>query len=427
MRAWLERRARAGAAPRRGAAARDPFAVARARLADRFPEEVAASERELARAAARRDRRRRRRRQLPGADPERDAEAIHHLAMGWHAARGSASRAQPQRADAEHLIRFAVRGAAARDVRLSGARDPAHRDRRPGRPARRAGARAGGDARRPPRDALRRLRRHDARREHRRDARRRRRAALSRRRSCRAPGRRSRCTTGYWDRSRREAARRTRWSLVNAPIVRGAELAASALRVSSTCPRREIAAELGNALGGVDGHGRRRTSRARRRCVGLDASLLERRCARVDPVVPVAAHRSANERRASRAGYEAAPSGSTRTGRGDDGGGARGMTTIMSRGTVTSTPSAARAASSASPPARRRCCDVASRVNHARLPLPGALAGLHRLRARACSSAPTSASRSSVRDAGRHEAEPTRSRPTRSEPEMSDASSCGRP
>jgi AcrR family transcriptional regulator len=88
------------------AAATRPFAVSRARLAELFPEPVAAAERALARplreaiAEAVADG------TLPGADPERDAEAIHTLAMGWLQTR-LCGAAPPQRAEAEHVIRFA--------------------------------------------------------------------------------------------------------------------------------------------------------------------------------------------------------------------------------------------------------------------------------------------------------------------------------
>ena len=71
----------------RGAQATRPFALARGRLAEAFPEEVARSESQLtgllrqaigdAIAAG----------QTPHADPERDAESLYHLTMGWVEAR----------------------------------------------------------------------------------------------------------------------------------------------------------------------------------------------------------------------------------------------------------------------------------------------------------------------------------------------------
>ncbi len=85
-----------------------PFAGARARLAQRFPAEVEASERRLTAllAAALRDA------AAAGAlrsDPEHDAETIYTLAMGWVQRR----LAQPEpasRAEAEHVVEFALRG-----------------------------------------------------------------------------------------------------------------------------------------------------------------------------------------------------------------------------------------------------------------------------------------------------------------------------
>jgi AcrR family transcriptional regulator len=94
------------------AAATRPFAVSRARLAELFPEEVEASERELtaplrdAIAAGVAEG------VLPGADPDRDSDAIYTLAMGW--VQRKLSRPEPaRREDAEHLIEFAL-GALAR-------------------------------------------------------------------------------------------------------------------------------------------------------------------------------------------------------------------------------------------------------------------------------------------------------------------------
>jgi hypothetical protein len=105
---------------RDAAASTRPFAVSRARLAELFPEEVAASERELvaplrdalavgvASGA------------LPGADPERDAEAIYTLAIGW-LQRVLCQRAPASRAEAGHLVEFAL-AAVRRQAPRSGAR-----------------------------------------------------------------------------------------------------------------------------------------------------------------------------------------------------------------------------------------------------------------------------------------------------------------
>jgi AcrR family transcriptional regulator len=89
------------------AAATRPFAISRARLAELFPDEVEASERELTRplreaiAAAVADG------TLPGADPERDTDAIYTLAMGWVQRRLS-QREPARREEAEHLIGFSL-------------------------------------------------------------------------------------------------------------------------------------------------------------------------------------------------------------------------------------------------------------------------------------------------------------------------------
>jgi AcrR family transcriptional regulator len=91
------------------AAATRPFALSRGRLAELFPEEVARSELQLTallrdaieRAVAAGE--------LPAADPERDAKLLYDFAMGWLQCR--LSEATPaRRADAEHLVEFALRG-----------------------------------------------------------------------------------------------------------------------------------------------------------------------------------------------------------------------------------------------------------------------------------------------------------------------------
>jgi hypothetical protein len=94
---------------RRAAAATRPFAVPRARLAELFPAEVAGSEaqltallREAIEAAVAAG-------ELPDADAARDAQTIYHLAMGWMQ-RVLAEPAPAKRADAEHLVEFAMRG-----------------------------------------------------------------------------------------------------------------------------------------------------------------------------------------------------------------------------------------------------------------------------------------------------------------------------
>jgi AcrR family transcriptional regulator len=109
VREWL-RGLLAQALDPRGAAATRPFALSRGRLAESYPDEVAASERRLTAllhaplsdgAAS----------GTPQArDPERDAEALYWLAMGFVQAR-LASGATPNERDAAHLEAFALSGA----------------------------------------------------------------------------------------------------------------------------------------------------------------------------------------------------------------------------------------------------------------------------------------------------------------------------
>ncbi len=78
-----------------------PFVVNSARLADRFPDQVAESEARLI--APLRDVLA----ELASPDPDRDAEAVYRLVMGRmhdHLIR----RQRPARADVEHLTRFAL-------------------------------------------------------------------------------------------------------------------------------------------------------------------------------------------------------------------------------------------------------------------------------------------------------------------------------
>jgi AcrR family transcriptional regulator len=108
VRAWLLGMLEQALDPE-GASATRPFALARGRLAERFPEEVAESERQLtalvrdaiAAAAAAGE--------IPAGDPDRDAESLYHLAMGWMQARLAESR-PADRQDAERLVEFALAG-----------------------------------------------------------------------------------------------------------------------------------------------------------------------------------------------------------------------------------------------------------------------------------------------------------------------------
>jgi AcrR family transcriptional regulator len=86
-----------------------PFAVNRARLAERLPEGGVGSAEALkaplraalARAAAGGE--------LPGAEPEADAEAVYQLAMGWMQEQ-LVQRARPSEEAARALVEFALRG-----------------------------------------------------------------------------------------------------------------------------------------------------------------------------------------------------------------------------------------------------------------------------------------------------------------------------
>lgn len=108
VRAWLEGMLAQALRPRAADATR-PFALSRERLATGHPREVAESERRLTALvrdalAAARDAG-----ALPSVDPERDAETLYHLAMGWMQSRlrdGGTADAE----DAERLVSFALHG-----------------------------------------------------------------------------------------------------------------------------------------------------------------------------------------------------------------------------------------------------------------------------------------------------------------------------
>jgi AcrR family transcriptional regulator len=92
-----------------GAAATRPFALARTRLAEAYPDEVAASEAQLTALVRDAIRAGVASGELPHADPERDAETLYHQAMGWLQARLSESK-PPERASAERLVDFSLHG-----------------------------------------------------------------------------------------------------------------------------------------------------------------------------------------------------------------------------------------------------------------------------------------------------------------------------
>jgi len=92
-----------------GAEATRPFALSRGRLAEVCPEAVRESERRLTALLAAAIEAGRARGDFPDADPERDAELIHALAMGF-VERGLAANAAPSRDDAARLEAFALAG-----------------------------------------------------------------------------------------------------------------------------------------------------------------------------------------------------------------------------------------------------------------------------------------------------------------------------
>jgi len=108
VRAWL-RGMLEQALNSRGAEATRPFALARSQLARHYPEEVAASERRLTALVRAALEEAKAARELPSADPEADAEALYHLAMGWLETR-LLENDPAERAQARRLEAFAMAG-----------------------------------------------------------------------------------------------------------------------------------------------------------------------------------------------------------------------------------------------------------------------------------------------------------------------------
>ena len=108
IRSWIDGVLAQALDPEAASATR-PFAVHSARLAERFPEDTARSHGMLKEPLVRAVAEARQAGALPEADPERDADAIYHLAMGWMQ-RQLVSGATPSRDDADHLCSFAMRG-----------------------------------------------------------------------------------------------------------------------------------------------------------------------------------------------------------------------------------------------------------------------------------------------------------------------------
>ncbi|MEM9176787.1 MAG: TetR/AcrR family transcriptional regulator [Myxococcota bacterium] len=108
VREWIRGMAAQATDPT-GARASRPFALARGRLAESFPAEVADSERRVAaplRAVLERGRERGR---MPEVDAETESEALYHLMMGWVEARLVAGR-QPSPDEVDALEALALAG-----------------------------------------------------------------------------------------------------------------------------------------------------------------------------------------------------------------------------------------------------------------------------------------------------------------------------
>ncbi len=106
VRAWIEGMLEQVLEPAAAAATR-PFALSRARLAELFPGEVEESEQRLT--AMLRQALHQAGGELPSADPQRDAETLYDLAMGWMQRR-LAGPGLATRADAVALTEFAMHG-----------------------------------------------------------------------------------------------------------------------------------------------------------------------------------------------------------------------------------------------------------------------------------------------------------------------------
>ena len=108
VRAWVAGMLEQALNPDAAAATR-PFTLSRDQLAAKFPAEVAESERQLTGLVAAAIEAGVASGEMPGAHPERDAESLYHLAMGWIQARLRESE-RPDRRDAERLVDFALAG-----------------------------------------------------------------------------------------------------------------------------------------------------------------------------------------------------------------------------------------------------------------------------------------------------------------------------
>ena len=110
LREWIRGMLEQAINPRAARATR-PFTVARSRLAESYPDEVARSEQQLTELLHPAIVRARETGELPSADPELSSEALYLLTMGWLESR-LRDGAPASRADAAWLEEFAIAGLA---------------------------------------------------------------------------------------------------------------------------------------------------------------------------------------------------------------------------------------------------------------------------------------------------------------------------
>jgi len=91
------------------AAATRPFAISRARLAERFPEEVTETENQLTAVLAHEIEMAQKSGEIRNASPERDARVIYNLAMSW-VERELVTSGPSDEDEANHLVAFALHG-----------------------------------------------------------------------------------------------------------------------------------------------------------------------------------------------------------------------------------------------------------------------------------------------------------------------------
>lgn len=86
-----------------------PFAISRARLAERFPNEVRETEYQLIALLAREIENAQKSEEIQNSSPERDARLIYNLAMSW-VERELVTPTPSSKEDANHLVAFALHG-----------------------------------------------------------------------------------------------------------------------------------------------------------------------------------------------------------------------------------------------------------------------------------------------------------------------------